>query len=135
MAVLFGSEKRGLSNQDLQLCHAIIRIPTSQTTPSMNLGQAVAVCCYELRRAIASRRVPQKPLSSTASMGEIARLVEALGRVLPGGEVSRDKDHGKARKQQVRLRQMLQRLPLTSEDIVLLLGVLRDLSRRLQKAT
>src|SRR5215469_4879164 len=53
-AVLFGSEKRGLSNHDLSYCHWLLRIPTREDHPSMNLGQAVAVCLYELARGAAS---------------------------------------------------------------------------------
>src|SRR5215831_8648204 len=49
-AILFGSEKRGLSNEDLSHCHWLLRIPTREEHGSMNLGQAVAICMYELRR-------------------------------------------------------------------------------------
>src|SRR5256886_6700041 len=48
VALLFGSEKRGLSNEDLSHCHWLLRIPTREEHRSMNLGQAVAVCLYEL---------------------------------------------------------------------------------------
>src|SRR6266481_1499885 len=44
VALLFGSEKRGLSNEDLSHCHWLLRIPTREEHRSMNLGQAVAVC-------------------------------------------------------------------------------------------
>src|SRR5215470_8979578 len=50
VALLFGSEKRGLSNRDFSHCHLLLRIPTREEHGSMNLGQAVAVCLYELRR-------------------------------------------------------------------------------------
>jgi TrmH family RNA methyltransferase len=50
VALLFGSEKRGLSNEDLSHCHWLLRIPTREDHRSMNLGQAVAVCLYELAR-------------------------------------------------------------------------------------
>ncbi len=50
-ALLFGSEKTGLGNEDFSHCHALVRIPTASDCPSMNLGQAVAVCAYELARA------------------------------------------------------------------------------------
>jgi TrmH family RNA methyltransferase len=49
-ALLFGSEKRGLSNHDLSYCHWLIRIPTVASNPSMNLGQAVSLCLYELAK-------------------------------------------------------------------------------------
>jgi tRNA/rRNA methyltransferase len=50
VALLFGSERIGLRNQDLSHCHWLVRIPTSEENISMNLGQAVAVCLYELVR-------------------------------------------------------------------------------------
>jgi len=49
-ALMFGSEKFGLSNDDMSFCHALLRIETAAGTPSMNLGQAVAVCLYEWSR-------------------------------------------------------------------------------------
>jgi TrmH family RNA methyltransferase len=51
VAILFGSEKRGLSNDDLSYCHWTMHIPTAADHVSMNLGQAVAVCLYEITRA------------------------------------------------------------------------------------
>jgi tRNA/rRNA methyltransferase len=56
VALVFGSEKRGLTREDLALCHALVEIPTDPRQPSMNLGQAVAVCLYEL----AARHIPQE---------------------------------------------------------------------------
>jgi TrmH family RNA methyltransferase len=50
VALLFGSEKWGLSNESLSHCHWLVRIPTREEHRSMNLGQAVAVCLYELGR-------------------------------------------------------------------------------------
>jgi TrmH family RNA methyltransferase len=58
VALLFGSEKRGLANRDLERCHALLRVPTDAKTPSMNLSHAVAVVCYELGR----NRPPTFPL-------------------------------------------------------------------------
>lgn len=48
IAVVFGPEKHGLTRDDLSYCHALVEIPTDARQPSMNLGQAVAVCLYEL---------------------------------------------------------------------------------------
>ncbi len=50
VALLFGSEKTGLSGKDFSHCHWLLNIPTKETNFSMNLGQAVAVCLYELAR-------------------------------------------------------------------------------------
>ena len=54
VALLFGSEKFGLSNDDMSHCHWLLRIPTREEHGSMNLGQAVAICLYELRRDAAA---------------------------------------------------------------------------------
>src|SRR6202012_5393797 len=56
VAILFGSEKVGLSNEDMSHCHWLMRIPTREEHGSMNLGQAVAVCLYEIVRNPAAAR-------------------------------------------------------------------------------
>jgi tRNA/rRNA methyltransferase len=48
VALVFGPEKHGLTRQDLSFCHRLLTVPTDARQPSMNLGQAVAVCLYEL---------------------------------------------------------------------------------------
>src|ERR1039458_3341654 len=48
VAVVFGPEKHGLTREDLSYCHLLVEIPTDARQPSMNLGQAAAVCLYEL---------------------------------------------------------------------------------------
>ncbi len=60
VALLFGSEKFGLSNDDMSHCHALLRIPTREEHPSMNLGQAAALCLYELAR-IDPAALPTEP--------------------------------------------------------------------------
>src|SRR6478609_7829313 len=68
VALLFGSEKRGLSNDDLSHCHWLMHIPTRKEHVSMNLGQAVAVCLYELARAAGASR-SHGPEKATARRG------------------------------------------------------------------
>ncbi len=48
IAIVFGPEKHGLTREDLSYCNVLVEIPTDPRQPSMNLGQAVAVCLYEL---------------------------------------------------------------------------------------
>src|ERR1041385_8250200 len=85
VALLFGSEKRGLSNDDFSHCHWLMHIPTREEHTSMNLGQAVAVCLYELVRGVGvagscgiakSSRQTEKAKSATA--GELERITTAL---------------------------------------------------------
>src|SRR5580704_15724957 len=66
VAILFGSEKRGLSNEDLSHCHWLMQIPTREEHRSVNLGQSVAICLYELARDSQAARQSEKPKSATA---------------------------------------------------------------------
>src|SRR5713226_1235637 len=75
-ALLFGSEKFGLSNEDLSYCHWLVRIGT---TGSMNLGQAVAVCLYELTRGPAP---PKAAVKKPAKAEDLDRLTQLLTEVL-----------------------------------------------------
>ena len=71
VAILFGSEKFGLSNDDMSHCHWLLRIPTREEHRSMNLGQAVAVTLYELIRT-GQVELLSAPESRAASVGRIA---------------------------------------------------------------
>src|SRR5262249_52827946 len=81
VALLFGSEKFGLSNEDMSHCHWLMRIPTREEHGSMNLGQAVAVCLYEiLRDAAAARGRPEA--KHPAKMEDVERFSALLEEVL-----------------------------------------------------
>ena len=84
VGLLFGGEKSGLGRDDLSYCSAVVTIPTLPAQPSMNLGQAVAVACYELtaRDAGAPRRGrrPHPP----AAPAEVARMAELVAGALGG---------------------------------------------------
>ena len=79
-ALLFGSEKFGLSNKDMSHCHWLMHIPTREEHVSMNLGQAVAVCLYELIRDPGALAEPEK--GSPASAAEVERITETLFEAL-----------------------------------------------------
>ncbi len=82
IALLFGSEKHGLTSDDLSWCHAITVIETADAQPSMNLGQAVAVCLYELSRTeTAAPAAPihpglTEPQPDSEQLDRLASLVE-----------------------------------------------------------
>ncbi len=131
-ALLFGSEKHGLTNDDLSHCHAVVRIPTSPETPSMNLGQAVAVCCYELARA---RAVAGRPpasrvfLSDPASAQSVGHVFERAVRVLD--ETGYLKPNSRAATL-VKLRRLLLDLRLSNNDVKILGGVLAQIEWKLE---
>lgn len=122
VALLFGSEKFGLSNEALSHCHWLLRIPTSEQNISMNLGQAVAVCLYELiRDAKAARHAEKNDLAAAADAERITgMLLEALHA---SGFLTRrrvaDADQ--------RIRRLVRRLNLPARDAVIWQGMLRQI--------
>jgi len=121
-AILFGSEKRGLSNDDFTNCHWLMRIPTRDEHSSMNLGQAVAVCLYELIRDCKTVVVRETQNPATAEQVELLSEVlfetlEASGYVKPKTEKATN----------AKLRHLVRRLKLSADDAVSLLGMLRKM--------
>ncbi len=121
-ALLFGSEKFGLSNQDMSHCHWLMHIPMREEHVSMNLGQAVAVCLYELVRdptALAKRK-----RGSPASSAETERITETLLTALRASGYpklnSSDSFEGAVRR-------LVRRLQLQTGDAEFLLGMLRQM--------
>ncbi|HZU33782.1 MAG TPA: TrmJ/YjtD family RNA methyltransferase [Candidatus Angelobacter sp.] len=131
VAVLFGSEKRGLSNSDLGHCHWLMHIPTREEHTSMNLGQAVAVCLYELARGTAKDLKSKPKQEDYATSGEFERitvmLVEALQQ---SGYMEADQAAAKEEK----VRRMVRRLELSGEDAGLLQGMLRQILWKLRQS-
>ena len=126
VALLFGSEKRGLGNEDLSYCHWLLRIPTGEEHPSMNLGQSVALCLYELSRAADLKRQPQTGVM--ASSAESERLTALLFELL---ETSGYLHSDLANRQ--KLRRLVRRLKLCSEDAQLWQGMLRQIRWKLNQ--
>src|ERR1700722_19889283 len=111
VALLFGSEKVGLSNEDLSHCHWLMRIPTCEANISMNLGQAVAVCLYELVRDAKAERLPEK--LKLASSGEAERVTTLmLESLLASGFL----DRRRVKDADERLRRLVRRLQLPERD-------------------
>ncbi len=129
VALVFGSEKFGLSNDDLGHCHWLMRIPTVGQDLSMNLGQAVALCLYEMARdpkAAVAR--PVKVASASAGETEqiTLRLLEALassGYVNPVTAASTDE----------KVRRLVRRLEISTKDVPVILGMLRQILWKLQE--
>ena len=132
VALLFGSEKFGLTNDDLSHCHWLIRIPTKDAGLSMNLGQAVALCLWELARdpkaAEAGEENARKKAGIAARKGcatgaqneQVTELLlEALrqsGYVNPVTAVSAEE----------KARRLVRRLNISARDAPVLLGMLRQ---------
>src|SRR5271170_1356784 len=130
IALLFGSERYGLSNQELSHCHWVMRIPTREEHGSMNLGQAVAVCLYELVRGQKTAAVKTAP-GGNEKKSVKSREVERLTRILL--EVLHSSGYVKPRAvaAEEKLRRLVRRLQLNADDTAVLLGMLRQIAWKL----
>jgi TrmH family RNA methyltransferase len=122
VALLFGSEKRGLSNHDLSHCHWLMQIPTSERNFSMNLGQAVAVCLYELVRDSKATLKPEKVKRATSA--DFDRISELLLDAMLASEYLKRRPIADVDE---RIRRMVRRLNLPARDAVAWLGILRQI--------
>jgi len=127
VALLFGSEKFGLSNEDLSHCHWLMRIPTRDQHDSMNLGQAVAVCLYELARSSAAA-LPL-PAQTPAAAGGVERIAQLWFEALCASGYVQSPGEAAARE---KLRRMLGRLNLDQNDAELWLGMMRQILWKLK---
>jgi tRNA/rRNA methyltransferase len=120
-ALLFGSEKFGLSNDDMSFCHTLLHIPTAPGTPSINLGQAVAVCLYEfIRENTEPARSRFDPVSGADAEQITLKLLEVLKE---SGYTNRITSVSTDRK----VRRWIRRLRIGRRDAPLLLGILRQI--------
>ena len=133
VALLFGSEKTGLSNDALSHCHWLLTIPMHQTPglrhASMNLGQAAAVCLYEL-----IRHTDQRPLSKSppaAGAEDLERLTTLLSQMLASIGYAKRRP---ASASPGEVRRMVRRMHLSQSDARRWIGVLRQLLWKLTKA-
>ena len=129
VGLLFGSEKFGLSNEDLSHCHWLIRIPTVDQRRSMNLGQAVAVCLYEIARSKV-KPVPPKKIKPAAA-DEIERITQML---LEASRRSGYMNQVVAASTENKVRRMVRRLHITGADAAMWLGMLRQILWKLQNS-
>jgi TrmH family RNA methyltransferase len=123
VALLFGSEKFGLSNEDMSHCHWLVRIPTREEHGSMNLGQAVAVCLYEIvRNPAAAKAKPE--VRRPADSEDAERLTVLLEEVLERSGYVHARIEGSTR---MKIRRLLRRMQLNAHDAQVWLGMLRQI--------
>ncbi len=128
-ALIFGPEDRGLSNAELNYAQRFVSIPSSAEYASLNLAQAVAVCCYELYQSVQAPCVlpPQRPIVQEdldlAPMDAINQYVAHLENVLLN--IGYLHPHTAASRMQ-KFRQMALRSQLSQLELAMLRGILRQ---------
>jgi tRNA/rRNA methyltransferase len=121
VALLFGPEDRGLSNEHLRPCHTIATIPTAQFA-SLNLAQAVMIFCYDL--FLASRLPSEEPLPRLANKFELEGMYGHLKSVLTriGFINPQNPEHW-----MLNIRRFLSRIPLRARDVRIIRGICRQM--------
>jgi TrmH family RNA methyltransferase len=129
-ALLFGSEKFGLSNEDMSYCHWVTRIPARPEHGSMNLGQAAAICCYELSREEAAAKLAFAP-PDLAPAENLERLSSVLMDLLIRSGYAQEQT---SESTELKVRRLVRRLRIPPHDSEVLLGMLRQVLWKLESA-
>lgn len=127
VALLFGNEQSGLDNEELALCHAMVRIPSVQDFSSLNLAQAVQVMAYELRVAMldGASEIPE-PRDEPASSEQMERFFDHLFATLHAIDFHKGRA---AITIELRLRRLFQRAQPDAHELRVLHGILADAER------
>ena len=138
IALLFGSEKHGLTTEDLSWCHALIVIETADAQPSMNLGQAVAVCLYEISRTASETKTANEPVTllqkikgsespNSDQLDRLAGLIEETMEAVNYTTRGMRSANGDA------LRVLLRRLMPNEADLCRMMGLFRRILWQLRR--
>jgi TrmH family RNA methyltransferase len=134
VAILFGSEKTGLSNEEMSHCHWLLTVPMREYAGgrhlSMNLGQAVAVCLYEVVRPEPGDAAPiATGFSSPAPAAAIERLTALLNEVLE--ETGYRRRHA-ANSDPAQVRRLVRRIGVDAVDAPVWMGIMKQVLWRLR---
>lgn len=128
VALVFGNETHGLSNEDVALCHMPVKIPVSADYSSLNLGAAVQVLCYELR--MAALEPGQAPVGTEfppASFEEIEGFFSHLDRAITASGFFNPSN---SKRLWPRLRRLFGRIRLEKDEINILRGMLNAFEKK-----
>lgn len=121
IAILFGPEDRGLSNDHLSFCHTIINIPTSEFS-SLNLAQAVMIVCYEIFQATGGELDEKTP--RLANSFELEGMYDHMKEVLTKiGFINPQNPE----RWMWNIRRFLSRVPLQAMDVRVIRGIFRQI--------
>ena len=132
VALVFGSEKHGLTSDDLSWCHAVVVIDTCEAQPSMNLGQAVAVCLYEVSRSGTARPEMAAKGVRVPDSGQLDRLAELVEETMAAVNYS---TRGMRSANGEAMRILLRRLMPEEADMRRMMGLFRRILWQLKQRT
>ncbi len=132
VAVLFGAERTGLTNEELESAHVLVRIPANPEYASLNLSMAVQLVAYEIYRARGAVYAAAELQTPLATPAEMERLYAHLQQVLDEIEF-RDRT-ASGRHLMARIRRFLQRAELDQNEVNILRGILTAVQARRRHA-
>ena len=127
VALVFGNETSGKSNEELALCHLPVMIPANAEYSSLNLAAAVQILCYEMRMACQARPEAPDGAGVPASFDEVEGFYGHLERAMVDSGFH---DPANPRKLMQRLRRLYGRVRLEKEEVGILRGILSALQRK-----
>lgn len=143
VALVFGRESRGLTNDELHRCNAHVHIPTNPDFSSLNIAAAVQVLCYEMRVAALEEKVSDGAAEKTAESKVGQWGVEWDYELAPHGDIERFFEHLKEslvdigfldpntpKQLMTRLRRMFQRTALDKMEVGMMRGILAAVQRK-----
>jgi tRNA/rRNA methyltransferase len=131
LALVFGSERFGLANDDVYRCHACLSIPTDPHYGSLNLAQAVQLLAYEWRLALGGFEVrPRAPAQAPADAAAVLGLLDHWRAVLV--EIG-FLDPAAPKKLMPRLQQLAYRARLSAPEVHILRGIARAVQQRCRR--
>jgi TrmH family RNA methyltransferase len=131
-AVLFGAERTGLTNDDIEAAHVLVRIPANASYLSLNLAMAVQLVAYELFRASGAKVVQLPTDVPLATPEEMERLYVHLAQVMEEVDF-RDRTQS-GTNLMARIRRFLQRAELDQNEVNILRGLLTAMQNRRRRA-
>ena len=130
VAIVFGNERTGLTNEELLQCHYQVHIPSNPEYSSLNLGQAVQIIAYELRMNQLSELTPvANQQEKLATVEETEQLLEHLSDVLLAVKFLKPDNPGKV---QQRIRRLFNRMRLENMEVSMLRGMLSQVQKFLK---
>jgi tRNA/rRNA methyltransferase len=127
IAFAFGSEREGLTNEELSLCHLYARLPSSESFPSLNLSQAVMLFCYELFK---SSVTVLKPSIQLAKAEQLEKMFEHMEKTLT--DIAFLDPHNPKRIMRV-LRKIFGRSQMDEREVQILQGIWSQVDRQIKK--
>jgi len=128
VALVFGPEDRGLTNEELRLCQGLITIPTAESFKSLNLSHSVMIVCYEL--FVASVITGAEIIPRLATSAELEAMYDHLQKMFVTIDFI---NHENPDYWMMNVRRLFSRLQLTSKEVKIMRGICRHVERHVRQ--